>query len=718
MMIARDLRPQRARRSARHLGIAVLAALVLWLLSSHVAAAPSRAVAVLYDDSGSMTQPRTRWIGANLSLQIMASLLNQGDVLLLSKMNAQPLARRYEVPGGIDALLTDLQSEPTPNGNTPYAGIDELLRLLKDSPATEKWLLVVTDGEFNGFTEESAQRQIDTIVKPLGIRVAFLLIEHGKFDAARYWQKAAGATVVQADNGSEVPLRMEEIATMLTGRDANGVQVTHDGNDLLISSRFPLRGVVALMQGDSDILVSEALAGQTAMTVRSHKARVRMRTPGIPQGANIAHVFSPNGIAAGEKIVRIKLSGPSSGNRIKIYPEVAARMEVAVLGADGKALLRDSQGFFRYCQGEEVDLQTRLIGPGDLSITVGRNDVPTFEVGFAQDAGTVTRSSIDAKQERFAVRIKPSANQRLLPFARYPGYFSYVGEPLNLRAIACKREVAVTLESRLSPDGLWTQRVDRLATTPPLVFAISIDGSPATDVVLKDWRWQTDSLKDWDLRVENGKLYLSGRAGCCAMTWSRPKAHRGSLQLMTLSTGNARDVIRLPAPVSYEWTLPDRMQDRMWWLFGCPIAALFLLLATMLYLWVLFIKERFGRRAAVHVLRRRTDTKVPFCRTKDLPKRWLWPSRRETKVIEGLKFIAVGRGGHAVLVDGKSLTSKYEIDTWQFDEQLQDLKRPQRDARLKDQSIIARRPSGGYRAEDVDLRMQYAQRGQPSNWSQ
>ena len=62
--------------------------------------------------------------------------------------------------------------------------------------------------------------------------------------------------------------------------------------------------------------------------------------------------------------------------------------------------------------------------------------------------------------------------------------------------------------------------------------------------------------------------------------------------------------------------------------------------------------------------------------------------------------------------------SKYEIDTWQFDEQLQDLKRPQRDARLRDQSIIARRPSGGYRAEDVDLRMQYAQSGQPSNWSQ
>lgn len=83
------------------------------------------------------------------------------------------------------------------------------------------------------------------------------------------------------------------------------------------------------------------------MTVRSHKARVGMELPGIPQGANIAHVFSPNGIAAGEKIVRIKLGprGPSSGNRIKIYPEVAARMEVAVLGADGKALLRDSQGF-------------------------------------------------------------------------------------------------------------------------------------------------------------------------------------------------------------------------------------------------------------------------------------------------------------------------------------------------------------------------------------
>ena len=186
--------------------LAAVVSMALLMIIGNVAAAPSRAVAVLYDDSGSMQQG-TRWTGANFSLQVMAALLNEGDVLLLSKMNSQPQPRRYEVPGGIDALLTDLQSEPAPNGNTPYAGVDQLLRALKESHAAEKWLLVVTDGDFEGFTSELAQRQIDAIVKPLGIRVVFLLIEsRSGFDAARYWQKAAGATIFQAANGAEVPL--------------------------------------------------------------------------------------------------------------------------------------------------------------------------------------------------------------------------------------------------------------------------------------------------------------------------------------------------------------------------------------------------------------------------------------------------------------------------------------------------------------------------------
>ena len=704
----------------RRRALVVLTWLACVFLPTFAMASTSRAVAVLYDDSGSMNRPTSRWIGANFSLQVMASLLNEGDVLLMSKMNAQPQPKRYEVPGDIDALLSNLRAESAPKGETPYAGIEELLQSLKDSKATEKWLLVVTDGEFNGFSPEVAQRQIDTLVKPLGIRVVFLLIESGSdFKAARYWQKAGGATVVQAASGSEVPVRMEEIATMLTGRDANGISLVRDGNDLVISSRFPLRGVVALLQGDSGTRISSAIGGPTVMTLRSHLARSRQRLAGIPEAADIAHVLSKEGVAAGDQIMRLRLSGPGSRDRIKIYPEVAARMEVKVFGSDGKALQRDSQGYLSYCQDEEIDLRTQLIGTDDKPITIGRSDLSSFEIGFTHEGSAPLRSVIDSKQEAFAVRTKLTGNLHLLPFARYPGYFSYLGAPLNLRGVRCKSEIAITLESQLSSDGVWAARVDRLKSAAPLVFAVSVDGRPATELDLKGWQWQGDMLTAWDLQVAGGKVYLRPRSGCCALTWSRPKAQRGMLQVQNLTTGNARDVIRLPAPVPYEWTLPDSQLEKLWWLFGCPIAALLSLIAAVAYLWrILITKERFGRRSAVHVLRRRTDTKVPFCRARDLPKRWLWPSRRETKVVEGLKFMAVGGRGHAVLVVGAGLTEHHEIDGWQYDEQLQALKRPQRDARLRDQAIIARRTRGGYRAEDVDLKLQYVQRGQPSNWSQ
>ena len=392
-------------------------------------------------------------------------------------------------------------------------------------------------------------------------------------------------------------------------------------------------------------------------------------------------------------------------------------MEVTVIDAAGKPVPRNAQGVHSVCRDDDIEFRTRFVGPDGNAIAIVRSDIATFDVGLSQSPGAPLRSTIAASQNYFASRIKPTDELRLTPFGRYPGYFSYQGDVIRLRTVECKREILVALDTKLNSEGIWSERVERLETAAPLAFRVTIDGTPATEAELKTWIWRTDQDARWTLQVKGEKLLLSPIGGCCVAIWSRPQAHRGELKFQGLDTGTATDKVRWPAPVVYAWTLPENVVARLWWLYGCPLAALAGIIALGLYLWrILVTKERFGRRAAVHVLKDRKHDTMWLCRAGDLPTRWLWPSRRETKRVGNFRFMAVRKGGGEVLVSGKGLTQRDEIEGWEFDEQLQAQKKPQRDARLLDQSTIIRRTGTGHRVRDIDLQMQYAQRGQPLNW--
>ncbi len=682
--------------------------------------AAGRAVAVLYDDSGSMISPRSRWIGANFSLQVMSALLVEGDELYLAKMNAQPQPRRTVVPGDVDAFLASLQREPPPQpkADTPYDAVDDLLEALGRSSAGQKWLIVVTDGEFTNFNTSAAQAQIDRIVRPLGIKPVFVLIERsGSFDAARFWNSAAGAAVVEASKASQLPQRMEELAALLTGRDSNGLALDRSGSEVQVSTKFPLRGLVVLTQGSTNLRVASAFTGIRPMTIRGHAIRAREPVADIPRHAHVAHLFAQDGIAAGEKAVSIRFSSPVDSDRVKVYPEVAARMEVGLVGADGQALKKDGQGYYGVCTGESVTLQTRLVGSDGKPLTPGRQDLGTFQVGYETLPGQAQRSTIAANQEFFESRIAPSVEVRILPFARYPGYFNYQGDTLTLRPVACKREVVVKLETPLDRDGLWSARVDQIAAAAPLRFGVTIDGQPATEAELKSWAWRNDSARSWEHKVQGGKILLIPRAGCCVMTWARPKAHAGQIDFAQWQTGNSADKVFWPAPVRYSWLLPESMFGRLWWLYGCPAAALLGIAFLGWYLWMLARKDRFDRRAVLHKRKRgRETTLVPLVRGRDWLSRWFWPSPRESRVVEKYRFTAIGGSGQAVLVAGKTLSEQDEIVGWRFDPQRHDRKLPQVDARLLDRGTIRHRASLAGPRDRFDIELQYARMGLAPKW--
>jgi len=182
-----------------------------------------------------------------------------------------------------------------------------------------------------------------------------------------------------------------------------------------------------------------------------------------------------------------------------------------------------------------------------------------------------------------------------------------------------------------------------------------------------------------------------------------------------VTAGGANRISATP-PVKYEWVEPSRPLEKYWWLYGCPAAAALAIAGLIWYVLRLIGKQRFPRRAVVHVRKGRMETMRRLVRGRDWLGRWFWPSRRESRLVEHYLFIAYGGGGHAVLVSGETLGEGDEIAGWQFDPVRKSSKRPQNDARVRDNGIIRRRVRSGGGMNRIEIELQYARSGQRSAW--
>jgi len=100
-----------------------------------------------------------------------------GDEFYLIRMNAQPEPRRYDVPAGVDVLIREMQQQRVPDGLTPYDGCAEAARAVKCIRAEEKWLVVITDGNFEQASTGAGTGASQSIRETMGIRTIFLQIE-------------------------------------------------------------------------------------------------------------------------------------------------------------------------------------------------------------------------------------------------------------------------------------------------------------------------------------------------------------------------------------------------------------------------------------------------------------------------------------------------------------------------------------------------------------
>lgn len=127
--------------------------------------APSRTINLVYDDSGSMIVDDSgvyvdRWCQAKYAMEVFAAMLGENDTLNIFFMSDYGIgssgstkAPGLTLQGSKDAGVTESNVQKvhdilTAPAGTPYAAVQDAYRQLGDVTTDEKWLVVLTDGEF------------------------------------------------------------------------------------------------------------------------------------------------------------------------------------------------------------------------------------------------------------------------------------------------------------------------------------------------------------------------------------------------------------------------------------------------------------------------------------------------------------------------------------------------------------------------------------------
>ena len=124
--------------------------------------APSRIINVVYDDSGSMyTDNNMMWSQAKYAAEVFAAMLGPDDnlnIYLMSDFLSIPSIEtpRLQLSGrnGTDDNVKAVHDMVTSRAsNTPFGVVELAYNDLVGMVADEKWLVILTDGDFNGMSK-------------------------------------------------------------------------------------------------------------------------------------------------------------------------------------------------------------------------------------------------------------------------------------------------------------------------------------------------------------------------------------------------------------------------------------------------------------------------------------------------------------------------------------------------------------------------------------
>ena len=279
----------------------LLALLLLSSMMLHVTAAdntPSRAIHVVFDDSGSMFSDRgallDRWCQAKYALEVFAAMLGPKDsmnVYLMSdyyqKGIGAPPRLRLLGANDVEKNTSDVHDMVLAGEGTPFASVEKAYQDFAGvEPGTEKWLVVLTDGAVRDNSDQEISRdskdQFFQEVSASGINVMYLLIM-GEDDWGITNDPGKKIFYDKVKSNDQIPSKITEICQRIFNRQ----KIT----DLSYEIDVPMSELIVFAQG-TNVKVNGITSNGVSIGDNANVVSVRYSEQRPPEYANSPH--APN----------------------------------------------------------------------------------------------------------------------------------------------------------------------------------------------------------------------------------------------------------------------------------------------------------------------------------------------------------------------------------------------------------------------------------------
>lgn len=378
----------------------------------------TREINIVYDDSGSMAAEyqkgspvaaETKWSQAKYALKVFAAMTGETDTINIYPMSGNKNGSQSEIVTvsgsmALDKRISQVNKINTDStGGTPFGTVRSAGNDLKTSSADEKWLIVLTDGEFDEFDEDS---ETQDAMKEYADDASMNVVYIGIGDDITDMSGLNNSTFFSYNgiNESKILSTITEVAGKVYNFQPLSLSESGSGS-YAFNTDIPVSKFVIFAQGQ-DISVGDLLLEGNALPVKAEDVSVNVikgveKTPKVKNWSDIQFASGLNGhiisytagnIPFGNADGTTSYSFSCNTSDVEVYFEPGIDVQAVVENKSGKQVTINSEDGTSLEEGVyKVDLQminplngqkiesgsSDLLGNVDLSVTIESQDTET-----------------------------------------------------------------------------------------------------------------------------------------------------------------------------------------------------------------------------------------------------------------------------------------------------------------------------------------------------
>ncbi len=471
-------------------------------------------IAVVYDNSGSMYTSKA-WSRAKYAMEIFASMLDYdaGDKLVIFPMwEVVTDGTKPENGGSYAPIVINSKDDinkitymyTTNADNTPFKPVLEAEEYLKSSNATDKWIILLTDGKINqserGESKAySAATLTDSLVKisSKGINVQYL-----GFDAAPELKSNASKNFY-ATKSTDTSLKDDLIGicnsifqrSVLDSKYLSGTTLKLD---------LSMRKIIVFAQGSSAKITSLTDASGNSVNIKLDSGQRKYNDYSAVHYENakvddtlMGQVVTFDACKKGTYTLNY-----SGADKIQVFYEPDVDIEVKLYDSDGIEVTSDTEELI----AGEYTIKTKIID------SATKEDVTNHELlGGNVSLKTSYKTSSDSDFRAVndgKITLEPDSSTEILVEGEYLGKYKISSRDSKdlewLQNIVVREpKVSFKLSAKVQQKDSWYKLSDH-DKWKPIKVTLTVDGNPLSDEELlkTDFKVEQESGEELPYRYE------------------------------------------------------------------------------------------------------------------------------------------------------------------------------------------------------------------------